>query len=238
MDKSKQGISVRGIAREWGVSVSYVSTFLKRAGLGPFSDGSYDLVAATAARAKHTRAGKGQRKWARRHGTPKAAQEQRTGTEVAPICEGCGSHYIAEYSKNSLTPTPSRFCSASCEADCNSGLTQKEIARRRDSGISPRKLKFAKRPEYVPPPRPKPIFRTCSGCGGLYDMNSNDLQILTPDDVERFCSSNCEHMVRNGLTRAEIQRYEKTAAAEGGETQAQINAPDFFDMIKPDGSPK
>jgi hypothetical protein len=57
MKKQRQGHSIRGIARAWGVSAVYAWKFIHRIGLEPFADGSYDLAAATLLRTQRTRAG-------------------------------------------------------------------------------------------------------------------------------------------------------------------------------------
>jgi len=232
--QATQGTSLRGIAREWGVSPSYVSGFLKRVGIQPFPDGSYDLAGATAARKKYTLAGSGQRKWAVRHGQPAAAAQVASGTPVAPVCQACGARYIAEYARNCNTLTWQRFCSASCEADFNAGLPMAKIASRRDRGISPEKIRFAEPPKWTPPPRPTPIVRICQGCRGRYDAADID-SILIPDDRDSYCSSNCEYSVQQGLTPEEIRRHIKIGAAESGDP---TDAPEFFDMVHPDGTPR
>jgi hypothetical protein len=235
MDKTKQGISVRGIAREWGISVSYVSTFLKRAGLGPFSDGSYDLGAATAARTKYTRAGKGQRKFERAQARREHPAKALAGV---PICEACGDHYIEKYSRNWGTPTPSRYCSPSCEQDVKDGFTSEQIANRREKGIANKQRRYVQHnPKWTPPPKPTPIVRTCSACGGHYDMADPEAGGVKRD-LERFCSDHCEHMVDSGLTREEIRRHYRRCAAEDGETSKEVPSDGVFDWVKPDGSPK
>lgn len=229
MTKTKQGVSIRAIARKWGVDASYVSRFLKRAGQAPLPDGSYDHEAATAARERYTIIGKGQRTCERTQAHQRSIAKADPVT--APTCEGCGDHYVSEYSRNSDTPTPERFCSASCEQDTKDGYTPEEIARRRERCIPNKAPRFVHRPStWTPPPKPAPIVRVCPGCGGRYDLN--DFESRDP-----YCSGSCEHSVELGLTREEIRRSIRTGMLETGSTRKQVMAPDFFDNVRADGSP-
>lgn len=232
MNKAKQGVSVREIARRWVCSASYVSQFLKRAGLDPLLDGSYDLAEATRRRENYTIIGRGKRKWDRRH--PATVVSPSPGTTSAPVCQGCGDRYVQAYSRNLATPDPTRFCSASCQQDVKDGFTPKEIARRRERGIPNANPAYGEAPEWKPPAKPAPIVRTCSGCGGRYDVRDAHC-----DEPEIYCHTTCQRYIREGVTRAEIRRHLRTQSAEDGDyTRAELTSEGFFDHVNADGTPK
>ncbi len=207
------GIGVREIGRRWGTSGAYVSQFLKKAGLKPLPGGGYDLVEATRLRACHTVVGRGQKRWARSHPEP-----------IAGCCEGCGSRYIVEYARNCNTPSPDQFCSASCEADAAAGFTTAQIVARREKGTQPKNIKFVTHSRWMPPTKPAPVVRVCMGCGGRYDLNSDEAR-------DPYCSEVCQCEVKAGLSAAEIRRHLKITAAEGGASPAEIQSPGFFDEL-------
>ncbi len=137
MNKSKQGVSLREIARRWRVAPSYVHKFLLRAGLGPLSDGSYDFNEATRHRETYTLAGWGQRTWLRHNRSDDVTE-----------CKQCGALYIPSKAwKEGNRPKNGRlYCSEECEQDEANGLTvQQTIAKLKrwhlDSGGSRRDLK-------------------------------------------------------------------------------------------------
>jgi hypothetical protein len=236
------GISQRAYAEQIGVHHSYVAKMIRRGAIPVLSDGSIDPEAADAARAKFTRVGRGQRRWKRRHPAQPVAvavNPPTSGSKATPICQGCGARYLRKYRISS--PTPDRFCSASCEQDFNDGLSLREIANRRDRALSPKKIKWGK-PEPTPKPtrepEPPPILATCCGCLGLFNVRSARREGGPNFDPTRHCSQSCEEMLNGGMRPDEIRRHWKTwYAEEQCYTRAQINSPSFFDWCKPDGSP-
>ncbi len=208
-------------------SQQYVSKLITEGKIPTLRDGSIDPDAADAARARNTNLFRGEIRHRRRKARQRAPQPQQLRTGAVPVCQGCGDHYIERFSRNELTPNPTRFCSPSCQQDVKDGLTRKQIFARRDRGIINKHPRYAPTPKPLPPPpKQPPVIRICVGCGGRYDLN--DIH-LSPTEI--YCDGTCEEMVAAGLTREEIRRSIKRSCAEGGTSRKELDKPTFFDQV-------
>jgi hypothetical protein len=207
----KLGQSMRGIARNWGVSAPYVSKFIRRSGLTPLPDGSYDLAQATRLREKYTIVGRGQRKLQRAKARQAARAEVRTATApqaersirmcdicgqahwfwTHAICSVCHSDYVL-YSARRIdhSPDPQRFCSDKC------------------AGTAP------------PPPR-KLICQQCADPEGYYaDSARRDGD---SGDPQRYCDQDCENDAAMAKTQKETRyRLWVHAILEHGDTKEDL----------------
>lgn len=221
----KQGKSIRSIATEWGCSHSYVVRFLKRAGLGPFPDGSYDGDEAARLRKRYTIVGRGQRRYERRQG-----RAVRRGV-AALTCDACGALYRREMSMKLATPHPERFCCSDCEADVEQGLTAKQIRRRRDRGICNDNAARPSPRKYVPPPKQRDI-RECVACGGKYDALERHTN--TSRDPSRFCHEVCELDYLAGVDLGSVQQRLRLEAVLGGADEDELRSGAYLHMCAED----
>ncbi len=134
--------TLREIARRWGVDPSYVSRFLKRAGIAAGPDKLYDFKAATRAREQGTLVGSG----IKRRLEPLELVEESVKT-AAPAtkvqipwlpqrpgptnhCTACGSRYNIEF--NSTAPFVGGdefYCTDECRAWHAAGWSKVQIRR-------------------------------------------------------------------------------------------------------------
>jgi hypothetical protein len=126
MAKKQQGISQRAYAKLAGIRPSYVQRLVAEGKLPTLSDGSLDRQACDEARKRTTVVGKGQRRWSRRHGTGRTADERFRRF----ACLGCGENVSVDASRDAASPDPERFCTPKCAEDVAAGLTRAQIRRK------------------------------------------------------------------------------------------------------------
>jgi ribosomal protein L37E len=181
-------VSIREYAKQRNISASYVSRLISQ-GKIPLHNGKIDPQEADSRRALFTRAGKGKRRWQRRHPTTAAkpavggpwqgsVQEcsvcgQRHWVVPTKACAKCGRQYSPHYCEkhDNHNPDPATFCSATC------------------AGVAP----------------PKPLRRVCDQCGDPRGYSVEEARRFGDSEPDHFCEEECFRDFQAGKSRSETR---------------------------------